>query len=154
MKSVCAFWDDIEDDGWAKVTRMHHQPDKLDAATMATGAVITPSRAPTVKPGWGASLWVNPTSGAHEWRVEMEATFRMPAGEYLTLLPAPTRVQARQAAETDPVIADFLKLIDMLVADNAATGIHPGSRGSRECLGYLVFKGFLTQEAMDEIVNP
>ena len=31
MAEVCAFFDEVEDDGWARVTRMHHQPAKLAA---------------------------------------------------------------------------------------------------------------------------
>ena len=151
---VCVFWDDVEDDGWAKVDRMHHQPDKLDAETSARGIVATHPRAPRVKPGWTIGLYVEPESGAVEWRVKIDREYRMPAVEFLGLLPATARVAARQAVATDPLIADFMAMIDMSVIDSASTGIHPAGRPARDGLGYMVSKGWLSQADMDAIVLP
>ena len=154
MKQICAFWDSVDEDGWAKVTRMHHQPDKLDEATRAWGVVADdPGEPPIAKAGKKAALYVHPEQGIIEWRVVMDPDFRMPAADFLALLPAMTRVQARQARETDPVIDDLMTLLEMMVADNASTGIHPQGRGAREGIGYLVSKGMMTQAQADDILS-
>jgi hypothetical protein len=56
--SVCVFWeDDPGEDGFVRVTRMHHQPDRLDAETRARGVVASPGKAPDVRAGWRVGLW-------------------------------------------------------------------------------------------------
>ena len=152
---VCAFWDEDEDgDGWVRVTRLHHQPATLDAATLARGVVCRPGKPPAAKAGWRAALWAEPATATVEWRIEYDAEYRMPAPEFLAMLPAATRVQARVRAKDDPILADFFALIDLLVADNAARGLHPGSRAVREGLGYLVSLGLMTAEQAAEITEP
>lgn len=154
MKQICAFWDDEpEEDGWAKVTRMHHQPDKLDAATRATGLVVTLTKPPDAKTGRIVQLWVNPSLQSAEWRLVRDQAFRMPAADFLALLPASTRVQARAERATDPLIDDIFTMIEMMVQDNASLGIHPQGRGAREAILYLVQKGLLTQAQANAILD-
>jgi hypothetical protein len=150
---VAAFWEDEPGaDGFAKVTRMHHQPDKLDAATLARGVVCEPGKPPAVRQGWTVALWVRPEDGACEWRTALDPDFREPIAEYLMRLPVMTRVQAR--ASDDPVLVELLRTMDLLVQDASARGIHPGGRASRECLGYLVRVGLLDAAVMDDILSP
>lgn len=153
MSKVCAFWDDEPgEDGFAKVTRMHHKPDKLDRDTLARGVICAPGKPPEVRGGWTIGLWVRPDNGAHEWRPEIDRDYREPAAEYLMRLPVMTRVQARQS--DDPVLVELLKTLDLMVVDNAARGIHPAGRASREALGYLVRVGLLDRAVMDDILSP
>lgn len=152
--TVCIFWDKLDEDGWGRMTRMHHQPDKLDEATRARGVVVdTPDDPPTAKAGKTAQLWVHPESAAVEWRIVPDPDFRMSAADFLALLPPSTRVQARAARATDPVIDDLMSMIEMMVADNANTGIHPQGRVARESIGYLVSQGMMTQAQADEILE-
>jgi hypothetical protein len=152
MKEICAFFDDLEDDGWGRVTGINHQPQKLSPERLAEGVLISPGRPPKVREGWNAVLYVHPERGVHEWRVERDEQFRMPAGEFLALLPPATRVAVR--ASDDPILQDWLAIIDALIMDNAARGIHPGSSGAKAGLAYLVSQGLLTAEQMAEISEP
>jgi hypothetical protein len=153
MGQVCAFWDDeLGEDGFAKVTRLHHQPEKLDEATRARGVICAPGKPVEVRPGWTVGLWVNPKSGAAEWRVQIDRDYRQPAPEYLMRLPVRVRVAAR--ASDDPILRELLAGIDMLVADNAAMGLHPAGDASREFLGYLVEIGLMDQAVADGILSP
>ena len=151
--NIAVFYDDVASDGWAKAARIHHQPSKLDSETLTGAVLCSPGKPPEVKAGWVASLWVNPETDAAEWRVRIDHDFRMPAAEFLGMLPSSARVGARAAAEMDPVIADFLALIDMTVADNASKGLHPGSKACRDGLTYLMSLGLLTQAEVDAIVE-
>jgi len=150
--TICVFWEAIGADGWAKVNGIHHQPDVLDEATKSRGCLIQESVPPEVKDGWQVSLHVKPETGESEWRVKIDSEYRMPAADFLSLLPASTRVQARQS--DDLLIKDLLALIDMSVADNSSKGIHPAAKAVKEGLSYLVHLGMMTQEQMDEITEP
>lgn len=154
MKQICAFWDAVDADGWARVTRMHHQPQTLDDETKALGVLAdAPGDAPNAKAGKRAALYVNPTTGALEWRVVKDPAFRMPAADFLALLPASTRVQARAARATDPAIDDLMTMLEMMVQDSASTGIHPQGRGAREGIQYLVSQGMMTEAQAFEILE-
>ena len=153
MVQVAVFWEDEpEADGFVRVTRMHHQPEKLDAVMLTAGVVCTPGKPPVVRQGWTVALWVRPEDGATEWRTQLDPDYREPAAEYLMRLPVMTRVQARQS--DDPVLVELIKTLDLMVADNAARGIHPAGRSSREVLRYLVGIGLLDQTVMDDILSP
>lgn len=153
MSRVCAFWDDEPgEDGFVRVSRMHHQPDQLDPAMSAAGLICTPGRPPKTRSGWNVSLWVNPETGGHDWRTELDAEYREPMAEYLMQLPVLVRIAAR--ASDDPVIVELLHTMDMLLMDSAARGIHPAGRASREALGYLVHVGMLDRAVMDQILSP
>jgi hypothetical protein len=155
MAEVCAFFDEVEDDGWAKVTRMHHQPAKLDEETRARGVVVTPPRPPKVRRGWTVGLWVEPRTGAAEYRVEMDEDYRMSAADFLLLVPVQARIMARQAAaEGDLVMQDFLDMLDRMIADNASMGLHPGGEAAKVALGYLVSKEWMTAEQASAITDP
>lgn len=150
---VAVFWeDDPDESGFVRVTRMHHQPDRLDPEMLARGVVVTPGRPPEVRPGWGVGLWVRPEDGAAEWRTKIDPDYREPAAEYLMRVPVMTRVQAR--ASDDPVLVELLRTLDLMVADSASRGIHPGGKASREALGYLVKIGLLDRAVMDDILSP
>lgn len=153
-KEICVFWDEIGEDGWARVNGIHHQPDKLSDERKAKGLLITPSAAPKLKKGWIASLWVNPEIEQYEWRVTADDEYRIPAGEFLASLPIAARVQAKALAGTDPVLQDFLELMDMMVHDDACKGLHPGSEIVAAGLGYLVHLELLDQEYVDERLSP
>lgn len=152
MAQVCAFFDELDEDGWGRVTRTHHQPDKLDEATRAAGVVITPTKPPKVRPGWTMGLHVRPFDGAHEWRVEIDADYREPIGEYLMRIPVPARVAAR--ASTNPNIVEILRVLDMVSADPSARGIHPGQRAAIEVLTYFVTSGMLPRAVAEDIASP
>lgn len=160
---VLAFWDEPPGaDGWARVVRMHHQPDVVDAGLRAQGALINFTRPPAAKDGWRAVLFVqpitpddgSPMTGVSEWRIERDTDYRMPAPEFLALIPATARVQARALVATDPVIADFMALIDMMALDSASRGIHPGGKAAKDGLGYLVHLGLMTAAEAAEITEP
>jgi hypothetical protein len=154
MTQVCVFYDEVDDDGWARTRGIHHQPHKLTEEARAKGVMVdAPGKAPVAKAGKSAAFYVHPESGAAEWRVVLDPDFKMPAADFLALLPAQARVMARMARDTDPVIDDLMSMLEMLVADNASTGIHPMGRGAREGIGYLVSKGMMTQEQADEILD-
>lgn len=151
--SVCVFWDETPGaDGFVRVSRMHHQPEKLDPDMRAAGVVCAPGKPPEVRPGWAVALWVRPDDGAHEWRPEIDRDYREPIAEYLMRLPVMTRVQAR--ASDDPVIVELLRTMDLVVQDSAARGMHPAGRSSREALGYLVRVGLLDEAVMVDILSP
>lgn len=151
--NVAVFYDSVKPDGWAKASRIHHNPSKLDADALVGSVICGPGDPPEVKDGWTAGLWVKPETGDCEWRVAIARGYRMPAADFLGLLPSAARVGARAAAQDDPVIADFLALLDMTVADNASSGIHPGSMVAKDGLSYLVSLGLLTQAEADAITE-
>ena len=156
LRQVCAFWEDApEADGFVRVTRMHHQPEKLDAAMSAAGAVVTLPKTPKPRKGWTVALWVHPGDAVAEWRVEMDEDYRMSAAEFLLQIPVQARIQARAAAAGgDAVLQDFLDMIDRMIADNANMGLHPGSLAAKVALAYLVEKGWMTEEDAAAITEP
>ena len=156
MARICAFYDDGPGaDGFARVTRMHHQPDSLAPELIAQGMIVSPGNPPEVREGWQVSLWVNPTSAAHEWRIAIDRAYRMSAAEYMMQLPVATRIASRQAAAAgDLVMQDFLDMLDRMIADNASQGLHPAGRASVAALGYLVQQGWMTQDDMDAVLSP
>jgi hypothetical protein len=153
MNEICVFWDELED-GWGRVTHIHHQPDRLDDERKARGLVITPNPRPKLKKGWTSSLWVNPELGTYEYRIEVDDEYRIPAGEFLATLPIQTRVNAKALAESDPILSDFLDLLDMMVQDSASKGLHPGGEIVAAGLAYLVHLELLDQAWVDEAVSP
>jgi hypothetical protein len=153
MNEICVFWDELED-GWGRVTHIHHQPDRLDDERKARGLVITPDPRPKLKKGWTSSLWVNPQSRTYEYRIEMDDEYRIPAGEFLAMLPIQTRVQAKALAGTDPILSDFLELLDMMVYDSSSKGLHPGGYPVTAGLEYLVHLELLDQQFVDTMLSP
>lgn len=151
---ICVFWNEIDADGWAKVNGIHHQPDKLPEEQRARGLMITSTPAPKLKKGWQSSMWVNPELEQYEWRVEIDDDYRIPAGEFLASLPIAARVQAKALADTDPVLKDFLELMDMMVHDDACKGLHPASEIVSSGLGYLVQLELLDQSYVDARLSP
>jgi hypothetical protein len=154
-RQVCAFWEDEPDpDGWVRVTQINHRPETLDPAVAARGVVANLGRIPEAKAGWTSTLFAHAETGVLEWRLVMDKSYRMPAAEFLLQLPVAARIQARQAAaQGDLVMQDFLDMVDRLISDNAALGIHPGSETAKVALGYLVEKGWMTAEEVSAITE-
>ncbi len=189
MQAELVFHDGVADaDGWARVTRTHHQPGVLTAriaridATLADpdtfpmspakreeladerdnamalldrGVLVPVSPPPRVRRGWIAVRWVHLDTQATEWRVEIDEDYRMSAAEYLLQVPVQARIAARQAASGgDPVMQDFIDMLDRMIADNASSGLHPGGTASKVALGYLVQQGWMTEADAAAITEP
>ena len=138
------------DDGFGKMTRILHQPDKAtpeQRKSMVPG--VMPGDPEQRGAGWVVSMWVNPTTSEVEWRYNRDPKYRQPVSEFLSRLPQSARLEAREARATDPVIDDFMTLLEMASAEGA--GVDLGSSAIQDGLSYLLAQGMLTQEEFDAI---
>lgn len=69
--------------------------------------------------------------------------------EFLLLLTAPERVAIRAARQTDPVIADWLAILD----DPRLSEVDVTRQSTRDGLDYLAVQGLITPERADEIAT-
>lgn len=154
-RQVCLFWDDVAPDGWARVTRMHHQPANLPPEVRAEGILAALGPTPEVREGWTVALHVQPSTGAVDWRITMDRDYRMSAAEFLLQLPVATRIAARQAAAAgDVAMQDFIDMIDRMITDSACKGLHPGGAAAKAALAYLVDQGWIAPEVAAQITEP
>ena len=148
MVEHIVFWDYLDADGWGECTSMHRSGHRLAPEAVALGVTIAiPQK--LQREGWLTKPWVHPATPAFEWRMTRDDRYRVPISEFLSYLPAMTRVQARAARAADPVVADFLTLLEM--ASTEGRGINPHGAAARQGLAYLVSKGWLTQAEADVI---
>lgn len=150
MVQYTVFWDYLSPDGWGKVTSMHRSPHRLDPQVVALGVTVEVDEEPK-RVGWITAGWVHPADSTFEWRMTRDTDYRVPISEYLATLPSAARVAARGQRSTDPVIDDFMLLLEM--AAQEGRGINPHGPASREGLGYLVAQGLMTQAEADIVTD-
>lgn len=150
MVEYLVFWDYLNPDGWGEVTSMHRSPHRLDPAAVAFGVTVDVPQKPA-RSGWIVTSWVKPADASFEWRMTRDRDHRVPISEYLASLPSAARVAAREKRTTDPVIDDFMLLLEM--AAQEGQGINPHGAASREGLGYLVSLGLMTQAEADTVTD-
>lgn len=150
MVEYLVFWDYLNPDGWGEVTSMHRSSHRLDPAAVAFGVTVDVPQKPARK-GWIVTSWVKPTDASFEWRMTRDPDHRLSISEYLASLPSTARVAAREKRTTDPVIDDFMLLLEM--AAQEGQGINPHGAASREGLGYLVSLGLMTQAEADTVTD-
>lgn len=150
MVEHIVFWDYLDADGWGECTSMHRSGHRLSPEAVALGVTVAIPPKPQ-REGWLTTPWVHPATPAFEWRMTRDAGYRVPISEFLSSLPAMTRVNARARRDTDPVIADFLALLDMAVQENR--GINPHGGAARAGLNYLVSIDLMTQAEADAITD-
>ncbi|MFN3892014.1 MAG: hypothetical protein ACK4MV_16585 [Beijerinckiaceae bacterium] len=162
MVQHIVFWDYLDGQGWGEITSMHRSPHRLAQEALALGAVVDVPQQP-FRDGWVTKGWVQPlprpegvsvmepAPGNFEWRMTRDPSYRVPISEFLSYLPAAARVQARASRASDPVLDDFMILLEM--AAQEGRGINPHGPSAREGLGYLVYKGWMTQAQADAITD-
>lgn len=150
MTSQIVFWDHLDASGWGIVTAMHRSPHRLAPEVVALGVAVDIPPRPT-RDGWTVTGWVHPDTLRFEWRQTRDPSYRVPVSEFLAALPASARVQARARRETDPVIDDFLLLLEMASAEGR--GVNPHGVAARAGLAYLVSLGLMQQAEADAITD-
>lgn len=150
MVEYLVFWDYLDADGWGEVTSMHRSPHRLDPEAVALGVSVQVPAKPA-RDGWLVKGWVHPASAAFKWRMTRDASHRVPISEFLASLPGAARVQARGLRNSDPVIGDFMALLDMAASEGR--GINPHGPAARDGLDYLVSLQLMTQAQADAITD-
>ena len=148
MVEYVVFWDYLDAQGWGECTSMHRSPHRLAPEILALGVTVQVPQKPQ-RDGWLVTGWVNPSTTLFEWRMTRDLSYRVPISEFLSSLPALTRVNARARRDTDPIMDDFLTLLDMAASEGR--GINPHGPAAREGLAYLVSLDLMTQAEADAI---
>jgi hypothetical protein len=68
--------------------------------------------------------------------------------EFMLLFKSPERIAIKAARPTDPVIDDFMDIVE----DPRLTFVDLGLQSTKDALDYFVFKTILTPERKDEIL--
>lgn len=144
------FYDFLDQDGWGEVTSMHRSPHRLGADALAIGVTVQVPTKP-VRTGWITKPWVNPADGSFEWRMTRDPDYRVSISEFLSSFPPMARVNARARRDTDPVIGDFMDLLDMAVKEGR--GVNPHGPTARAGLAYLVSIDLMSQAEADAITD-
>lgn len=100
--------------------------------------------------------WSN-ESGAWDAPVVLEQVTPGPAAtvpptvspiEFMLLFTAPERVSIKGARATDPIIEDFLSIVE----DQRLTGVNLALQSTQDALSYLVAMSHITEERKAEIL--
>lgn len=69
--------------------------------------------------------------------------------EFMLLFKSPERIAIKAARPTDPVIDDFMDIVD----DTRLTHVDLALQSTKDALDYFVFKTILTPERKDQILS-
>ena len=144
------FYDFLDAEGWGEVTSMHRSPHRLGADALALGVTVGVPARPE-RDGWITKGWVKPATSEFEWRMTRDPNYRVPISEFLSSFPPMARVNARARRDTDPIVSDFMDLLDMAVKEGR--GVNPHGPTVRAGLAYLVSLDLMTQAEADAITD-
>jgi hypothetical protein len=156
MTEVCLFCDAGLVDGVGRVTRIHHQPALLDAATREQGTLV-PALPPEPGPPARGHLWalkVRPATAEAWWEAERDPAFvpTVTPTEFVMRFEPEQWIAVEERRGADPVLRYFVGLLDRATADG--TQINLLNAGVKKGVGYLVQIGMIGQADAERILTP